>query len=55
MGVWGDVVRHVGVVGVVVTGMVIGGMTQGDGRVLVKFGWPSTTLAAPTHTGHSVL
>jgi hypothetical protein len=55
MGVWGDVVRHVGVVGVVVTGMVVGGMMQGAGSVVVQLDWPRTILADPTQTGHRVL
>src|ERR1700691_663104 len=55
IGVWGDVARHVGVVGVVVTGMVVGGVMQGAGKELVQVDWPSTRLAVPTHTGQSVL
>ena len=55
MGVWGDVVRHVGVVGVVVGVTSAGGATQGEGKVLTKSDWPSTRFAAPTQTGHKVL
>jgi hypothetical protein len=53
--VWGEVARHVGVVGVVVTVTSAGGGMQGDGKVLTKSGWPKTTLAVPTQTGHKVL
>src|SRR5580700_873400 len=55
IGVCGDVVRHVGVVGVMVCVTVEGGMMHGAGKLLTKSGWPSTRLAVPTHTGHRVL